>query len=154
MKVWVDADGCPKMVKEIVFRAVARLKIPTVVVANHEMYIPRSDVISKVLVQKGFDVADHYIIEHVEPFDLVITADIPLAAEIVERDAFALSPRGELYTEENIRERLSIRNFMQDIRDHGGSTGGPRPLSERNRREFASSFDRTLTLLRRRESPL
>ncbi|TNE45807.1 MAG: YaiI/YqxD family protein [Deltaproteobacteria bacterium] len=154
MKVWVDADGCPKMVKEIVFRAVERLKLTTVVVANHEMYIPRSTVISKVLVQKGFDVADHHIIENVEPFDLVITADIPLAAEIVTKDAFALSPRGELYTEENIRERLSIRNFMQDIRDHGGSTGGPRPLRERDRREFASSLDRTLTLLRRGESPL
>lgn len=154
MKIWIDADACPKVVKEIIFRAAKRLKIETILVANHDMYIPRSPHIKKVLVGKGFDVADHHIAENLGPFDLVITADIPLAAEVVESEAFAISPRGQLYTEENVRERLSVRNFMQDIRDHGGSTGGPPPLRESDKRQFASTFDRVLTQLRRRESPL
>ncbi len=154
MKIWIDADACPKTVKEIIFRAAQRLKIETCLVANHDMQIPRSSLISKVLVPKGFDVADGYIVEHLGPFDLVITADIPLAAEVVESEAFAISPRGELYTTENVRERLSVRNFMQDIRDHGGSTGGPPPLKESDKRQFASTFDRVLTQLRRSQSPL
>ena len=154
MKIWIDADACPKVIKEIIFRAAERLKIETCLVANHDMYIPRSRYIRKVLVGKGFDVADHYISENLGPFDLIITADIPLAADVVESEAFAISPRGTLYTEENVRERLSVRNFMQDIRDHGGSTGGPPPLNDSDKRQFASTFDRVLTQLRRGESPL
>ena len=96
MKIWIDADACPKVVKEIIFRAAKRLKIETILVANHDMYIPRSTHITKVLVGKGFDVADHHISENLGPFDLVITADIPLAAEVVESEAFAISPRGQL----------------------------------------------------------
>lgn len=153
MHIWIDADGCPKSVKELVFKAAERLRIPTVLVANQDIYIPRSAVISKVLVSRGFDVADHYILEHAQPMDLVITADLPLAADLIVREAYAISPRGELYTEENIRERLSIRNFMQDLRDHGETTGGPPPLRETDKRLFASTFDRVLTLLRRGEKP-
>lgn len=153
LKIWIDADGCPKIVKDIVFKAAERLHITTILVANQDMFIPRSSVISKVLVRQGFDVADHHILEHAEPMDLVITADLPLAADLIAKEAFAISPRGELYTEENIRERLSIRNFMQDLRDHGETTGGPPPLREADKRHFASTFDRVLTLLLRGEKP-
>lgn len=147
MKVWIDADACPKMVKEIIFKASSRLKVDVVLVANSYMQIPMSPHISLIQVEKGADMADFYIVEHLEASDLVITADIPLASAVVEKNATAINPRGEIYTEENISERLSVRNFMQDLRDSGIDTGGPPPLNAKDKEKFANAFDRIMTKL-------
>ncbi len=147
MKVWIDADACPKMVKEIIFKASARLKVNVCLVANSYMQIPSSPYISLIQVDKGADVADFYIVEHLESNDLVITADIPLASAVVEKNATAINPRGEIYTEENISERLSMRNFMQELRDSGIDTGGPPPLNAKDKEKFANAFDRIMTKL-------
>ena len=147
MKIWIDADACPNMVKEAVFKASARLKTHVCLVANSHLNIPLSPLISFVKVEQGADVADFYIAENVVPGDLVITADIPLAALIVEKNALAINPRGELYTEENISERLSVRDFMQDLRDSGLDTGGPPPLGPKDKERFTNSFDRIMTKL-------
>ncbi len=147
MKVWIDADACPKMVKEIIFKASARLKVKVCLVANSYMQIPSSPYISLIQVDKGADVADFYIVEHLESNDLVITADIPLASAVVEKNATAINPRGEIYTEENISERLSMRNFMQELRDSGIDTGGPPPLNAKDKEKFANAFDRIMTKL-------
>jgi len=142
MKIWIDGDACPKPVKEITFKAAQRLRIQLCLVANHDMSIPRSPFISKVLVGAGFDVADHYIAQHLSPDDLVITADIPLASLVVDAKATALNPRGFLYTEENIKERLSVRNLMEELRESGTQTGGPPPFSNANKKAFAGALDR------------
>ena len=123
MKIWVDADACPKVVKELLFKTSLRLNIPLCLVANSYMNIPFHQLISFIKVESGDDVADMYIAEHVAPEDLVITADIPLAAEIVNKKAMAINPRGELYEEENVGERLSMRDFMKELRDGGIETG-------------------------------
>ena len=149
LKIWIDADACPKVVKEIVFKASFRLKIPVILVANSYMNIPHGPLIKLIQVEKGDDVADSYIVDHVTDKDLVITADIPLAAFIVEKGATAINPRGELYTEENVRERLSIRDFMQNVRDSGVITGGPAPFGPKDKESFANSFNRILTQLSR-----
>ena len=141
-KIWIDADACPKPVKEITFKAAQRLRIQLCLVANHDMSIPRSPFISKVLVGAGFDVADHYIAQHLSPDDLVITADIPLASLVVDAKATALNPRGFLYTEENIKEWLSVRNLMEELRESGTQTGGPPPFSNANKKAFAGALDR------------
>jgi len=145
VKIWVDADACPKVIKEVIFKTSFRLKIPTCLVANSFMSVPSGGLISSIQVDQGADVADQYIVEHVKENDLVITADIPLAAFIVEKGSMAINPRGELYTEENISERLSMRDFMQDLRDNGVTTGGPSPFGPKDKELFTNSLNRILT---------
>jgi hypothetical protein len=143
--IWIDADACPKAVKEIIFKASGRVKIPVLLVANSYQTIPHNDLIKLVIVNKGLDAADQYIVDHVDKNDLVITADIPLAAQIVEKEAIALNPRGEIYTEENIGEILSMRNFMKDLRDGGQVTGGPAGLGPKDIQNFANSLNQILS---------
>lgn len=151
MKIWVDADACPRIIKEIVFRASDRLKTPVVLVANMGMAKHHTPLVTSVLVPEGPDVADDYIAEHVAPVDLVITADIPLAARIVEKGGVALDPRGELYTEDNVGERLSYRDLLQELRSAGLAHGGPGQFGLPDRQRFASALDRTLTRMIRGE---
>ena len=145
MQIWVDADACPQVIKEILYRAADRAQVLTTLVANTALRTPTSDFIRTVRVAKGFDVADDRIVEQVQPGDLVITADIPLAAAIIERGGHALDPRGELYSEDNVRERLAIRNLMQSLRSNGELVDGPAPFGPRERRLFANHLDRLLT---------
>lgn len=147
MKIWIDADACPKVIKEVVFKASFKLKIEVVMVANSYMSFPHGGLISSIQVDQGADVADSYIVDRVENGDLVITADIPLASLIIEKEAIAINPRGELYTEENISERLSMRNFMQELRDGGVNTGGPAPFGTKDKAAFANSLNNILTKL-------
>jgi len=144
MQIWVDADACPGVIKEILFRAAERTEVRLTLVANRDLWVPRSPYVRSVKVGSGFDVADRRIAELAQPGDLVITADIPLAAEIVEQGGYALSPRGELYTEENVRERLAMRNLMDELRSSGVVTGGPATLDKRDRQAFANQLDRLL----------
>jgi len=144
-KIWIDADACPKVIKETVFKASARLNLPVVLVANSYQTIPHSDLVRLIIVDRGDDVADQYIVDQVEKNDLVVTADIPLAARIVEKEAVAINPRGEIYTEENIGEILSMRNFMKELRDGGSLTGGPAAFSARDVQEFANSLNKLLS---------
>lgn len=144
MNILVDADACPNVIKEIIFRASVRLQIQTTCFANHAITIPRSPYIKRIQVLGGFDVADQKIIEVAEPGDLVITADIPLAAAVIEKGAHALNPRGELYTIENIKERLAVRNLMDTLRGAGHATGGPPPLNKQDQQAFANALDRIL----------
>ncbi|MET0984275.1 MAG: YaiI/YqxD family protein [Steroidobacteraceae bacterium] len=141
MKIWVDADACPAAIKDILFRAADRARIHTTLVANQPLRIPSSPFIRFMQVAAGFDVADKRIVELLEPGDLVITADIPLAAATIDKGAHALNPRGELYTTDNIRERLSMRNFMDELRGSGVATGGPAVFNSRDREAFANSLD-------------
>jgi len=145
LRIWVDADACPRVIKEIVYRASERLKVPVCLVANNDLTKSHTAFVSSVRVANGFDVADDYIAEHAKPCDLVITADIPLAARIVENGGVALDPRGELYTEENVGERLAMRNLMQELRADGQLQGGPGQFTLADRQRFASSMDRLLT---------
>ncbi|WP_276754948.1 YaiI/YqxD family protein [Pseudoalteromonas marina] len=145
MKIWVDADACPVVIKEILFRAAERTQTPTILVANHAMRIPPSKFISRVQVSNGFDVADDEIVKRVEKGDLVITGDIPLASEVIDNGGQALNPRGELYTPENIRSLLNVRDFMDTMRSSGVEmSGGPPPLSQTDRQNFANNLDRIL----------
>jgi uncharacterized protein YaiI (UPF0178 family) len=145
MKIWVDADACPAEIKELLFRAAQRTKTMVTLVANQAMRIPRSEFIDSLLVPAGMNVADRRIVELVEPGDLVITADIPLAAEVVAKGGQALDPRGELYTVANIGERLAVRNLFDELRGGGRITGGPSNFSARDRQAFANQLDRWLT---------
>jgi len=144
MQIWVDADACPGVIKAILYRAAERAQIPLVLVANQALYTPPSPWIRVVQVPRGFDVADNHIVSVAEPGDLVITADIPLAAAVVEKGASALNPRGELYSRENIRELLDMRNFMDTLRSSGVETDGPAAFSQRDRQAFANQLDRVL----------
>lgn len=144
MQIWVDADACPRVIKEILFRAAERRQIPLTLVANKLLYCPPSKVIRALQVPAGFDVADNKIVELTEPGDLVITADIPLAAEVIAKGGRALNPRGELYTGDTIRERLAMRDFMDVLRSSGVETGGPAALSQGDRQAFANQLDRLL----------
>jgi uncharacterized protein YaiI (UPF0178 family) len=144
VKIWVDADACPGVIKEILFRAAERTKIETTLVANQLLRVPPSPYIRALQVPQGFDVADQRIAQEVEPGDLVITADIPLASSVIERGGFALNPRGEFYTPENIRERLAMRNFMEELRGSGMEIGGPSAFSQSDRQAFAAALDRFL----------
>lgn len=146
-KIWIDADACPKMVKEVIFKASFRLKTPVCLVANTYMSYPMAPHISFVQVEKGSDMADFYIVENLDPKDLVITADIPLAALVLEKGAVAINPRGELYTEDNIGERLSIRDFKQELMDGGEMVGGPPPLGPKDKAKFTNAFDKITTQL-------
>ncbi|WP_261844538.1 YaiI/YqxD family protein [Aliamphritea ceti] len=151
LTVWVDADACPNVIKDILYRAAERKQVPTVLVANQFLRVPQSAYIRSVQVAAGFDVADNYIAAHCLGDDLVITADIPLAAEVVEKGVLAINPRGELYTAENIRQRLNMRDFMAELRDAGMVSGGPPKLGQTDRQQFANQLDRLLTrLLRKR----
>lgn len=143
-QIWVDADACPKVIKEILFRAAERVGMPMILVANQPLDVPRSRYIRSVQVAAGFDVADNHIVQQAQAGDLVITADIPLAAEVVAKGCLALNPRGDLYTEENIRQRLSMRDFMETLRSSGVDTGGPAAFSQADRRDFANQLDRLL----------
>ena len=146
MKIWIDADAAPREVKELVFRAAKRLDIKTVLVANQRMQTPVGIAqVSAVVVEGGPDVADRYIAEHAETGDLVITQDIPLAAILVPRQVTVLDVRGDEHTAETIGERLSIRDFMESVRNVGGTTGGPPPYDARAKQAFASALDRVLT---------
>jgi len=145
VRIWVDADACPQVIKEILYRAAERVQVLTTLVANSALRVPPSDFIRTVRVSQGSDVADHRIVQEVEPGDLVVTADIPLAAAVIARGAHALDPRGELYSEDNIRERLAIRNLMQDLRATGTLIDGPAPFGPRERRLFADHLDHVLT---------
>ncbi len=144
-QIWVDADACPGAIKEILFRAAARRQVELTLVANHAMRVPKADNIRLLIVEQGFDVADNFIAARVAPGDLVITADIPLAAEIVENRAVGLNPRGTLYTAENIREHLARRNFMEELRSNGQVSGGPAALGKNDLQSFANALDRYLT---------
>lgn len=151
MRIWIDADAAPRDVKEIVFRAAKRLELETVMVANQRIPRPLDNrFVSAVLVLGGPDVADQHIADHAVAGDLVITADIPLAAILVEKGILALDPRGELYSEENVRERLSIRDFMESLRGSGVETGGSRPYGPKDRQAFAGTLDRVLTAAQRK----
>ena len=145
MKIWVDADACPVVIKEILFKAADRTKVHTTLVANQPIHTPRSPFIKSLQVSSGFDVADDEIVKRLETGDLVITSDIPLAAEVIKKGGMALSPRGELHTEENIKARLNIRDFMDTMRASGIQTGGPPPLNQADRMAFANHLDTLLT---------
>jgi uncharacterized protein YaiI (UPF0178 family) len=144
MRIWVDADACPVVIKDVLFRAADRVEIELTLVANKPLRTPPSRFIKSVQVNAGFDVADHYIAQSVQPDDLVVTADIPLAAQVVEKGGLALNPRGQLYTIENVRQLLDMRNFLDELRSSGVQTGGPAPLSKGDRQMFANQLDRLL----------
>ena len=145
MKIWVDADACPVPVKEILFRAAERAKITTVLVANSMMRVPKSAYISAVQVDAGADVADKYIVDTLDAGDLVITADVPLAADVIEKGGLALNPRGSMFTPDSIKSQLSMRNFMDDLRGSGVITGGQAAFNHSDRQAFANALDREIT---------
>ena len=143
--IWIDADACPKAIKEALYAISGRLQLEVVLVANSSMFIPPSPLIRLVTVKSGADMADSYIVEHVGTNDIVVTADIPLAALIVEKEAIALNVRGEIYTEENVRERLSMRDFMKELRDSSGlEIGGPESFGPKDKEKFLNSINRIL----------
>ena len=144
MQIWVDADACPNVIKEILFRAAERVQIHLILVANTTLRTPPSPYVSSIRVGAGFDVADNAIVKEMEPGDLVITADIPLAFEVIGQGGHALNPRGEFYSKENIEERLTMRNFMDELRGSGVNTGGPATLNQKDKQAFANQLDRFL----------
>lgn len=141
MTIWVDADACPVVIKEILYRAAGRVNVPLVLVANRPMRVPNLQWVSFLLVGAGFDVADHEIVKRLAPGDLLISSDIPLAWEVIEKGGHVLSPRGEFYTPENIKARLNIRDFMDTLRASGIETGGPPPMRATDRKAFADQLD-------------
>lgn len=151
MRIWVDADACPVVIREILFRAAERTGVRLTLVANRPLQLPRSRHVDLLQVAAGFDVADNEIVRRVQDGDLVITGDIPLAAEVIERGAHALSPRGEPYAPDTIRARLNLRDFMETLRSSGVDTGGPPALSQADRKAFADHLDRILA--RRDKAP-
>lgn len=146
--IWIDGDACPKIIKEILYKISARLKLEIILVANQTMFIPQSPLIKQVTVEQGADVADSYIVEHVKENDIVITADLPLAAFIVEKQAIGLNIRGEIYTEENVRERLSMRDFMKELRDNGLVTGGPEAFGPKDAERFTNAINKILVKMK------
>ena len=144
MRMWIDADACPNLVKDIIFRAAIRTNTETILVANQLIAAPSSPLIKKVQVMTGFDVADNYILLNMKPGDLVVTADIPLADAVIDKEGIALNPRGELYTKNNIKQRLAIRNLSEGLRSSGVRTGGPLKLSKKDIQAFANCLDRLL----------
>ena len=151
MKIWIDADACPRTIREVVFRAAKRLRIPVRLVADRELSTPETSLISAVSVGSGADEADNHIVEHLEAGDLVITADIPLAARVVKGGGTGLDPRGDLYTDENVGERLATRDLLYELRSGGLPLGGPAPLGKGDTKKFAAALDRWLT--RRLKNP-
>lgn len=151
MQIWVDADACPKIIKEILYRAAERMKVSLSLVANRPLNVPRSPYLKAIRVPQGFDEADHRIVELMQAGDLVVTGDIPLAAAVIEKGGHVLGPRGEEFTEENIQERLAMRNLMDELRSTGLETGGPAALGKGDRQAFANGLDRLLTRCLRSE---
>ena len=145
MKIWVDADACPVAIKEILFRASIRTRIKVTLIANHQLPVPRSPHIDSIQVSPGFDIADNEIVKRLEPGDLVVTSDIPLAADVIEKGGLVLSPRGESLTRENIGARLNMRDFMETMRASGVATGGPAALSQSDKKAFADKLDRLVS---------
>jgi uncharacterized protein YaiI (UPF0178 family) len=145
MKIWVDADACPVVIKEILFRAADRTQVCLTLVANQAVRVPPSRYIKMIQVESGYDVADNEIVKRVSAGDLVITSDIPLAAEVIDKGGIALNPRGELYTADNIKNRLTMRDFMDTLRSSGIDTGGPPALSQGDRKSFANQLDKYLS---------
>ena len=145
MKIWVDADACPVAIKEILFRAAVRTQTTVMLVANQSLKVPPSPYIKSIQVLKGFDVADNEIIRQSQNGDLVITSDIPLAADVIKKGALALSPRGDFLSKDNIKARLNMRDFLDTMRASGVDTGGPSPLTDKDNKKFADSLDRILT---------
>lgn len=150
MPIWVDADACPKVIKEVLYRAADREQMQVTLVANQPLSVPPSRFITTLRVPAGFDVADNEIVRRAEAGDLVVTADIPLAAEVMEKGAVALNPRGERYSDDTIRQRLNIRDFMDTMRASGVQTGGPATLNQRDRQQFANELDKWLQSQRKR----
>lgn len=144
MKIWVDADACPIVIKDIIIRAANRKQLMTTFVANHFIKLPKSPYLKSVQVAQGFDVADNEIVLRAEVGDLVITQDIPLAAEVIEKSCLAMNPRGERWTKENIGQRLNIRDFMETMRSSGIQSGGPPALGPQDKMKFANELDRIL----------
>ena len=144
MKIWVDADACPVVIKEILFKASQRTRTPMTLVANHAMRVPALSWITLLQVESGFDIADNEIIKRMEENDLVITSDIPLAAEVIENKGIALNPRGTLYTPDNVKQHLNMRDFKDTLRGSGIDTGGPPSFTSSDKREFANQLDRLL----------
>jgi len=144
VNIWVDADACPLVIKEILYRAAERAQVSLTLVANKMLSTPRSKFVRAIQVGRGFDVADAEIARRVEAGDLVVTADIPLAAQVIERGGHALNPRGEFYSADNIRERLAMRDLLEKLRETGGQTGGPEPLGQADRKRFGDALDRFL----------
>jgi hypothetical protein len=145
MKIYIDADACPKAIKAILIKAAIRTQSELILVANKALTVAPHPLIKTVVVSKGFDVADDYIADVVEAHDLVITADIPLADKVIDKEAVALNPRGMLYTKENIKQRLSLRNFKEELRSTGIHSGGPKTMSQQDIQQFANALDRYLT---------
>lgn len=145
MRIWVDADACPRVIKDILYRAAERRKVPVILVANSRFATPQSEWIQFLRVGAGFDKADLAIVEQTQEGDVVITTDIPLAAGVIEKGGSGLSPRGEVFNADNIRSRLTMRDFMDEMRGSGVMTGGPAALNARDRQEFANQLDRLLT---------
>lgn len=144
MNIWVDADACPVVIKDILFKAATRTNTPLTLVANQPIRTPPSRIIKSIQVSAGFDVADDEIVRRVQLGDLVITSDIPLAAEVIEKGGMALSPRGELFSDGNIKARLNMRDFLDTMRSSGVQTGGPPPLNQTDRQTFANHLDKIL----------
>lgn len=149
MQIWVDADACPVVIKEILSKAASKRQVLTTFVANQPIRTQPSPYLKSIQVAAGFDVADNFIVQEVQANDLVVTQDIPLAAELVEKGAHVITPRGQKLTPENIKQRLTMRNFMEEMRSAGQATGGPPPLSQSDRMEFANALDSLLTRLMR-----
>jgi uncharacterized protein YaiI (UPF0178 family) len=149
VNIWVDADACPAVIKDILYRAAERLKIQMTLVANKALRTPPSPYIKALQVPRGIDVADSHIVKEVAPGDLVITADIPLASDVIAKGARALNPRGELYSPENIQERLALRNYLDELRGTGERTGGPAALDNTDRKRFADQLDKLLSRIQR-----
>lgn len=152
--IWIDADACPRVIKKIVVRASERLQVPVCLVANKDLSKSNSTLVTSVQVPPKMDAADDYIAEYSNPADLVITADVPLAARIVAKGGVALDPRGELYTEENVGERLTIRYLLEELRSEGVTIGGPPQLGLTDRQRFASSLDSQLTRMLKKKWPM
>ncbi len=150
MQIWVDADACPGVIKEILYRVAERTQIQVTLVANQLLRVPGSKFIRALQVPGGFDVADAEIVERVQPGDLVVTADIPLAAQVLEKGGFALNPRGDFYTKDTIAQQLTMRAFMEELRSSGVDTGGPSAFSQADRQNFANALDRHLARQRSR----
>lgn len=153
MRIWIDADACPGEIKTFIFRTARRRNLAVCVVANRRLYVPPSPFITFIRVAAEPDEADRYIVQHVAPNDIVITADIPLAAAVVDQQAMAIDPRGDIYTADNVKARLAVRNLMQQLRSDGLVQGGPAQLSATDRQKFAAALDRSLTRLLKTQTP-
>ncbi len=149
MRIWIDADACPKMIKDFVYKVSRRLQVPVVLVANSGIHVPRSNLVFLVVVGKGIDAADHHILENCAVGDLVVTGDIPLASSLIDKGVVAIDPRGTVYTPDNVKEALATRNLMEKLREEGTMSGGPPPLGPNDKAKFANAIDRELTRLQR-----